>query len=108
MNQFTISGNLNKKPELKVSARGVKYLSFALAVNEKYEKKDGEQVNETHWFNNLVVFGDKAEELANVLDKGTLVKVTGKLVIEKEEVDGKKSEKLKLKVFNVELIPRKE
>lgn len=36
MNQFSVIGNVTKKPELRVSAKGKSYIHVSLAVNRPY------------------------------------------------------------------------
>lgn len=106
-NQFILSGNVGQKPELKESKNGKKYLSFSVAVNESYKPKDSDEyVTKTEWFN-MVVYDRKAEGLAKVLDKGTGVVVSGKLVPKTQEVEGKKIKTLELVVFDVNLMSSK-
>lgn len=103
-NQFILVGNVGQKPELKTSKNGNKYLTFSLAVNERYKPKDStEYKDKTSWFN-LIVYDKKAEALAKILDKGTKVSISGKLQVKMQEIDGKKYYNPELVVLVVDLL----
>lgn len=103
-NQFNLIGNVGQKPELKVSKNGNKYLSFSIAVTERYKDRETQEQKEiTNWFN-LVVYDKRAEGLAKILDKGKAVAVSGKLKVVSEDVDGKKHKKVELVVQDVQVM----
>ena len=106
-NQFTLTGNIGQKPELKKSAKGASYLQFSLAVNDDFKPQGAtEYTKRTIWFN-LVVFGQKAEALVKILDKGIRVKVSGKIQMKKVEDNGpqKGHSHPELVVMQVDLAP---
>lgn len=76
MNKITISGNVAKDIELRMTAgKGTPVATTSIAVNDGY----GE--NKKTYFVNIVVWGKQAEFFANNVLKGQKVWVNGKLVI---------------------------
>ena len=86
MNKITISGNVCKDIELRMTAgKGTPVATTSVAVNDGY----GE--NKKTYFVNIVVWGKQAEFFANNVVKGQKVWVNGKLVIRDYEAkDGTK------------------
>jgi single-strand DNA-binding protein len=73
MQKMMIIGNVTKQPE---DFNGV--VKFSVAVNERYKKQSGEQVDETEFFN-CVVFGKRGETVMNYVTKGMKIYVEGKM-----------------------------
>ncbi len=91
MNNVTIHGTVGKEPELRFSQGGNAVLNFTVADN--YGKDDKKK---TTWWD-VIVFGKLAENVANTINKGTSVIITGRL--EQEEYtkkDGTKGTARKL------------
>lgn len=86
MNKVTISGNVAKDIELRMTAgKGTPVATTSIAVNDGY----GE--NKKTYFVNIVVWGKQAEFFANNVVKGQKVWVNGKLTIRDYEAkDGTK------------------
>ena len=86
MNKVTISGNVAKDIELRMTAgKGTPVATTSIAVNDGY----GE--NKKTYFVNIVVWGKQAEFFANNVLKGQKVWVNGKLTIRDYEAkDGTK------------------
>ena len=86
MNKITISGNVCKDIELRMTAgKGTPVATTSVAVNDGY----GE--NKKTYFVNIVVWGKQAEFFANNVVKGQKVWVNGKLTIRDYEAkDGTK------------------
>ena len=86
MNKVTISGNVTKDIELRMTAgKGTPVATTSIAVNDGY----GE--NKKTYFVNIVVWGKQAEFFANNVLKGQKVWINGKLVIRDYEAkDGTK------------------
>lgn len=73
----TVTGNVGKKPELRESQAGKKMASFSVASSIKKEGRD----NHTTWVD-VLAFDEMAERLAEELDKGDRVMVTGRMSLE--------------------------
>src|SRR6266487_5688490 len=78
LNKIMLIGNLGKDPDLQVTADGVPYTRFSLAVNRKYKASNGEQKEETEWFN-IVTWRQLAEICERYLHKGSKVYIEGRL-----------------------------
>lgn len=77
MNQVVIVGRLVRDSELKyLQGNGTAALSFAVAVDRDYKKKDGTKETD---FINMQMMGTRAEKLAEYLTKGKLIAVSGSL-----------------------------
>lgn len=55
-----------------------KRASFSLATNEAYTNKNNEEVKNTTW-HQIVAWGKVAEVCANVVSKGKLLQIEGKI-----------------------------
>lgn len=86
-NNITIHGTVGQEPELRYSASQNAVLTFSVADN--YGKDDKKK---TTWWN-VIVFGKLAENVANTINKGTSVIITGR--VEQEEFTTKDGDKRK-------------
>lgn len=77
INIVSISGNLTRDADLKVTQSGTSVLSGTVAVNERV--KQGDQWVDKPNFVDWVLFGARAEKIAGYLTKGTKVAITGRL-----------------------------
>lgn len=78
LNKTMLIGNLGKDPELNVTSDGTPVTKFSLAVNRRYKGSNGEQKEETEWFN-IVTWRSLAEICERYLHKGSKVYVEGRL-----------------------------
>lgn len=78
LNKVFLIGNLTRDAELKTLPSGNPVISFGLATNRTYTNKVGQKQTETE-FHNLVLWGKRAEVLAQYLTKGKMVFVEGRL-----------------------------
>ena len=78
MNRVEITGNLARVPEMGKMPSGTSVLDICVAVNERWRDSSGEYVSRAE-FIDCKVYGNRADALANWLDKGTKVAVSGKL-----------------------------
>lgn len=76
MNRVMLVGRLTAKPELKYTSSNLPYARFSLAVNRTFSNSQGQKETD---FINVVVWRKQAENVANYLDKGSLVSVEGRL-----------------------------
>lgn len=76
-NQVTLLGRLGKDAETKFTQSGVAKTTFSVATDERWKNKDtGQYETVTDW-HNCVMW--RNENLANLLVKGKLVLVVGRL-----------------------------
>jgi single-strand DNA-binding protein len=75
MSHITVIGNMTRAGELRFTASGLATCSFGVA--ESYKPRSG--ADEKTSFFNVTCFGSLAEAVAESLDKGTRVVVTGRM-----------------------------
>lgn len=77
-NNVTLIGNLVDDPELRFTPSGVALAKLRFAVNRRWKGQDGEWQEDTSFFTGTV-WREQAEAVAESLQKGTRVIVTGRL-----------------------------
>lgn len=77
-NSVQLIGNLGKDIDLKSLDNGSKLAKITIATNEYYKNNKGEKVQDTQW-HNAVAWGNLAENMSKILDKGNEVAIKGKL-----------------------------
>jgi single-strand DNA-binding protein len=77
-NNVTLIGNLVDDPELRFTPSGVAMAKLRFAVNRRWRGNDGEWQEQTSFFNGTV-WRDQAETVAESLQKGTRIIVSGRL-----------------------------
>lgn len=98
MNQFNVIGNVAKKPELRVSAKGKSYIHISLAVNRPYS-------DATDFFV-FSAFADTAVRLKK-LNKGDRIFVQSYAKNSQYEKDGKKIYGTDYVITNFELVRKR-
>ena len=78
MNKITIIGNLGRDPEMRYMQSGDAVTNFSVATSHRYRTRDGDQREETEWFN-VSAWGRLAEITNQYLSKGRQVYVEGRL-----------------------------
>lgn len=78
LNKVMIIGNLGRDPEMRYTPNGAAVTSFSVAVNRRWTSQEGQPQDETEWFN-VVAWNKLAETCNQVLSKGRLVYVEGRL-----------------------------
>ena len=78
MHKIIIIGNLGRDPEMRYTPNGQGVTSFSVASNRRYRTADGEQREETMWFN-INAWGRQAEICNQYLTRGSQVYVEGTL-----------------------------
>ncbi len=77
-NTVTLIGNLVEDPELRFTPSGVPMTKIRLAVNRRWRDQNGEWQEDTSFFTGTI-WREQAESVAESLQKGTRVIVTGRL-----------------------------
>lgn len=103
LNQVTLSGNLGKDSELRMTATGTAVLTFSIAVNERRRQQDGTYQDKTSWLD-CVMFGARAQGIEPYLRRGTKLSLTGHLNQNKYEKDGRTYSRVEIIVDEVELM----
>lgn len=78
MNKIIVIGNVGRDPEMRYTPSGQSVTSFSVASNRRYRTADGEQREETMWFN-VNAWGRMAEICNQYLTRGRQVYVEGRL-----------------------------
>ena len=78
MNKIIVIGNVGRDPEMRYTPSGQAVTSFSIASNRRYRTSDGEQREETEWFN-VSAFGRLSEICNQYLTRGQQVYVEGRL-----------------------------
>lgn len=103
LNQVSVSGNLGADAELRSTKGGTPVLTFALAVNERVRQADGKWGDRVSWID-CVLFGARAQALADWLRKGNKVAVQGRLRTSTWERDGVSHKRTEVVVEEVDLM----
>ena len=99
-NKVNVLGRLGQDPEFKALANGMSVVNVSLATSERYKNKDGEVVDSTEW-HKLVFWAKRAETAKDLLKKGDLVDIEGKLEYkEYENNEGKTVRYAQIRVDN--------
>lgn len=106
INRVNISGNLTRDPELRQTQGGMAILSLGVAVNDRRKNAQTGEWEDVPNFVDCVMFGSRAEKLAQYLAKGTKVAIDGKLRWSQWEKDGAKRSKLEVIVDEIEFMSR--
>jgi single-strand DNA-binding protein len=85
-NSVTLIGNLVDDPELRFTPSGVAMAKVRFAVNRRWRGQDGEWQEQTSFFTGTV-WREQAETVAESLQKGTRVIVSGRLEQRSWETD---------------------
>ncbi len=85
-NNVTLIGNLVDEPELRFTPAGVAMAKIRMAVNRRWRGQDGEWQEDTSFFGGTV-WREQAENVAESLQKGMRVIVTGRLQQRSWETD---------------------
>jgi len=79
LNKIMIIGNVGRDPELRMTANGKPVTEFSVAVNRIFnDGTSGERREETEWFR-VVCWQRLAETAQQLIQKGRLVFVEGRL-----------------------------
>lgn len=106
INRVSISGNLTRDPELRQTQGGMAILNIGVAVNDRRKNQQTGEWEDVPNFVDCVMFGSRAEKLAQFLAKGTKVAIDGKLRWSQWEKDGAKRSKLEVIVDEIEFMSR--
>ena len=106
INRCCISGNLTRDPELRQTQGGMAILSLGVAVNDRRKNQQTGEWEDVPNFVDCVVFGTRAEKLAQFLAKGSKVAIEGKLRWSQWEKDGTRRSKLEVIVDEIEFMSR--
>lgn len=105
INVVSLAGNVTRDAELKRTTAGSSVLVFTLAVNEHFKNNATGTWDKRPNFFDCVMFGPRAEKLAQYITKGAKLAITGRLRWRSWETDGGgKRSKTEVVVEEVELM----
>ncbi len=100
--ETVLIGKLSRDPELKYTQAGKPVVRLSLPI----DRKVGEEYKTAWW--NITLFGERAENVAQMAHKGTLVRVSGQQELDPKtmtpalyEKDGETKSSLKLIAYNL-------
>lgn len=94
LNKVILIGRLTRDPETRTVGSGNAVVSFGLAVNRTYTRRDsGERVEETT-FVDVEAWGRTGETIARYMNKGRQLLVEGRLKFDQWEKNGERRSKL--------------
>lgn len=88
-NKVIAMGMLGADADVRHTQGGQAVMNFRLAATETYYDKDKQKQQRTEWIS-CVLWGSRAESLAQYLVKGTQVLIEGKLQTQSYDKDGEK------------------
>lgn len=107
LNSVTITGNLTRDLEIRVTQNGKSIGSFDIAVNEQVKNPStGDWEQRTNYFN-CVMFGDRVNKIQQYLTKGLKVGIIGHLRYNSWEKDGEKKSRVQIIVDKLEFLTPK-
>lgn len=104
LNLVAISGNVTRDAELRGSGNGRSMLTFGVAVNERRKNPQTGEWENAPQFVDCVVWGNRADAIAQYVTKGTKVAIEGKLRYSSWEKDGERRSKLEVVVDEIEFL----
>lgn len=96
-NKVTLMGNLTRDPEVRTTPNGQSVASFGLAVNRTWRGQDGSQQESVSYID-CVAWGKAGEIIAQYVQKGRPLLVSGRLEQRSWEKDGQKHSKIEVVV----------
>ena len=96
-NKVTLMGNLTRDPELRTTPSGQSVAGFSLAVNRTWRNADGEQQEAVDYID-CNAWGKAGEIIAQYMQKGRPLLVSGRLQQRSWEQDGQKRSKVEVVV----------
>lgn len=96
-NKVILMGNLTRDPELRTTPTGQNVASFSLAVNRAWRNASGEQQEAVDYID-CNAWGKAGEIIAQYMQKGRSILVSGRLQQRSWEQDGQKRSKVEVVV----------
>jgi single-strand DNA-binding protein len=108
LNKYFAIGYLGGDPELRYSQSGTAFASFSLAIDDSYKDRDEQKVKRTIWLR-CTAFAKTAENLSQLLFKGSHVQVEGALTVnEWTDREGNERKDLQLRLQNFTMLDKRE
>ena len=96
-NTVTVVGNATREPELRFTPNGQAVATFGIAVNRRWQNRQTQEWEEKVSFFDVTCWAQMAENVAESVQKGTRVVVSGRLEQRSWETnDGEKKSKVEI------------
>jgi single-strand DNA-binding protein len=107
VNKVILVGNLGRDAELRYTPGGSAVATLNLATTDSYTDGAGQKQEKTEW-HRIVMWGERAEKLAEYLTKGKQLYVEGKLQTrEWEDKEGNKRYTTEIKADAIQFLGAK-
>lgn len=106
VNVVCLSGNLVRDAQVRSTASGSAVCNFTVAVNDRQRNRQTGEWEDRADFVDCVLFGTRADKLAQYLTKGAKAFISGKLRYSSWEKDGQRRSKLEVVVDEIEFSSR--
>lgn len=104
VNRVTLTARLTREPEVRRTQSGTAIMAFGIAFNDRRKNAQTGEWEDQGNFADCVLFGARAESLANFLHKGSRVAIDGKLRWSQWEREGQKRSKLEITVDDLVML----
>ena len=106
MNHVILMGNLTRTPEIRRTPSGQAVSDLGLAVNERFQDRDGKAVDRP-CFVDVVAWGRLAEACEKHLEKGAPVAIEGRLRFEQWQTpQGERRNRLRVLAHRIQFLGR--
>lgn len=102
-NKVTLMGNLTRDPEVRTTNSGQSVTSFGLAVNRTWKGQDGSPQESVSYID-CVAWGKAGEIIAQYVQKGRPLLISGRLEQRSWEQEGQKRSKVEVVVEDFNFI----
>jgi single-strand DNA-binding protein len=105
-NRIDLIGFVGRDPEMRTTQDGTPVAHLSVATTDRWTDKAGSAQEHTEW-HRVVFFGKAAEQVAQLVHKGSLVEVEGSLRSSSFEKDGVKRTVWEVRGFEFRLLERR-
>ncbi|MFP3902880.1 MAG: single-stranded DNA-binding protein [Armatimonadota bacterium] len=100
INNVVLVGRLATDPEMKYAQSGTEITTFRIAVSRPPRENQQQDTD----FLNVVCFGNVAQNVANYLDKGSLVGIEGRIQTRSYDQDGRRQWWTEINARNIQFL----
>lgn len=102
LNRAMIIGNATRDPEMRYTPNGQAVTSFGVATNRRWTDRNTGEMQEQVEFHDVVAWGKLAENISQIVKKGTPVYAEGRLQTSQwEGQDGAKRQRTEIVADNI-------
>jgi single-strand DNA-binding protein len=96
LNQVFLIGTLTARPDMRYTPGGLAILDLSLAGQDAFTDESGQE-REIPWYHRVRLLGRQAEMWGDLLEKGQLIFVEGRLEYRQWEKDGEKKSEVQVR-----------